>query len=195
MDKQTFEQQLTKLKKEHGLFKRYLGLMISANVVLVLTLAYNTNRERIVFTPVMAPEYKMMISNNTASPEYLNLLSRNILSLLLNITPNNVQAQQNELMTMVDSKYRDELQAKLIDIATQVKGNNLSQNFYVQTIKIINSPNVIFVTGTLNQYIDKNISSSKRQNYKLTVIINNYIPKITGIEQLADNDPQMKELR
>jgi type IV conjugative transfer system protein TraE len=186
MDKQTFEQQLTKLKKDHGLFKRYLGLMISANVVLVLTLAYNINRERIVFTPVMAPEFKMMISNNKASPEYLNLLSRNILDLLLNITPNNVQAQQNELMTMVDSKYRDELQAKLIDIATQVKGNNLSQNFYVQTIKIINSPNVIFVTGTLNQYIDKNISSSKRQNVKTTNLRLSSITTSLKLQELSN---------
>ncbi len=195
MDKLTFEQQLTKLKNDHHTFKRYLGSMILANVVLALGLVYSIFHERIVMSPLMAPEYKMMVSNSKASPEYLNLLGRNVLDLLLNITPNNVQAQQNELMTMVDSKYRDELQSKLIDIGTQVKFNNLAQNFYVQTIKIINKPNVVFVTGTLNQYIDKNVSSSIRQNYKLTFIINNYIPKIAGIEQLADNDPQMKEIR
>ncbi len=195
MDKLTFEQQLTKLKNNYQTFKRYLGGMILANVVLALGLVYSIFHERIVMSPFMSPEYKMMVSNSKASPEYLNLLSRNVLDLLLNITPNNVQAQQSELMTMVDSKYRDELQSKFIDIGTQVKSNNLSQNFYVQTIKIINKPNVVFVTGTLNQYIDKNVSSSTRQNYKLTFIINNYIPKIAGVEQLADNDPQMKELR
>lgn len=195
MDKLTFEQQIKNLKKGYQLFKKYLGWMVLANVVLAFGLVYSIFHERVVMSPVMAPEYKMMITNNKASPEYLNLLARNILDLLLNITPNNVQAQQNELMTLVDSKYRDELQSKLMDIATQVKTNNLSQNFYVQTIKIINKDNVIYVMGTLNQYIDKNISSSKHQNYKLTFIINNYIPKIAGIEQLADNDPQMKELR
>lgn len=195
MDKLTFEQQITKLKKDYQSFKKYLGLMVFANVILSFGLVYSYFHERVVMSPVMAPEYKMMVTNNKASPEYLNLLSRNILDLLLNITPNNVLAQQNELMSMVDSKYRDELQSKLMDIASQVRTNNLSQNFYVQTIKIINKDNVIYVIGTLNQYIDKNISSSRRVNYKLTFIINNYIPKIAGIEQLADNDPQMKELR
>lgn len=195
MDKKTFDEELNSLRDAVKTKSRNEKLLVVANVILAGVIALNYNKERIVMVPSMAPQYKMMISNNKASPEYLDAKSRNVLDLLLDITPNNVQAQQNMLIEMSDPKYRDELQSKLMDIATQIKNNNLSQNFYVQSIKIINKPNVVFVTGTLNQYIDKNIASSTRVNYKLTFSIKNFNAQIAGIEQLADNDPQMKELR
>lgn len=195
MDKKTFDEELNSLRDAVKTKSRNEKLLVVANVILAGVIALNYNKERIVTVPSMAPQYKMMISNDKASPEYLDAMSRNVLDLLLDITPNNVQAQQNMLIEKSDPKYRDELQSKLMDIATQIKNNNLSQNFYVQSIKIINKPNVVFVTGTLNQYIDKNIASSTRVNYKLTFNIKNFNAKIAGIEQLADNDPQMKELR
>lgn len=195
MDKKTFDEELNSLREAVKTKSRNEKLLVIGNVILAAVLALNYNKERIVQVPTMAPQYKMMISNNKASPEFLDAMSRNILDLLLDITPNNVQAQQNMLISMAEPKYRDELQSKLMDIASQIKSNNLSQNFYIQSVKIVNKPNVVFVTGTLNQYIDKNIANSTRVNYKLTFTIKNFNATIAGIEQLADNDPQMKELR
>lgn len=195
MDKKTFDEELNSLREAVKTKSRNEKLLVIGNVILAGVLALNYNKERIVQVPTMAPQYKMMISNNKASPEFLDAMSRNILDLLLDITPNNVQAQQNMLISMAEPKYRDELQSKLMDIASQIKSNNLSQNFYIQSVKIVNKPNVVFVTGTLNQYIDKNIANSTRVNYKLTFTIKNFNATIAGIEQLADNDPQMKELR
>lgn len=195
MDKKTFDEELNSLREAVKTKSRNEKLLVIGNVILAGVLALNYNKERIVQVPTMAPQYKMMISNNKASPEFLDAMSRNILDLLLDITPNNVQAQQNMLISMAEPKYRDELQSKLMDIASQIKSNNLSQNFYIQSVKIVNKPNVVFVTGTLNQYIDKNIANSTRVNYKLTFSIKNFNATIAGIEQLADNDPQMKELR
>lgn len=195
MQKKTFEDEINSLRSSVKTKARNEKLLVISNVILAGIVAFSFNYERVVVVPAMAPEYKMMISSDKASPEYLDNCSRTILDLLLNITPNNVQAQQNMLIGMVDPKYRDELQDKLIEIGSQVKGNNLSQNFYIQNIRIINKPNVVFVTGTLNQYIDKNIATSKKINYKLTFNVRNYNARLTGIEQLADNDPQMKELR
>ncbi len=195
MQKKTFEDEINSLRSSVKTKARNEKLLVISNVILAGIVAFIFNHERVVMVPAMAPEYKMMISSDKASPEYLDNYSRTILDLLLNITPNNVQAQQNMLIGMVDPKYRDELQDKLIEIGSQVKGNNLSQNFYIQNIRIINKPNVVFVTGTLNQYIDKNIATSKKINYKLTFNVRNYNARLTGIEQLADNDPQMKELR
>lgn len=195
MQKKTFEDEINSLRSSVKTKARNEKLLVISNVILAGIVAFIFNHERVVMVPAMAPEYKMMISSDKASPEYLDNYSRTILDLLLNITPNNVQAQQNMLIGMVDPKYRDELQDKLIEIGSQVKSNNLSQNFYIQNIRIINKPNVVFVTGTLNQYIDKNIATSKKINYKLTFNVRNYNARLTGIEQLADNDPQMKELR
>lgn len=163
--------------------------MIVANIVLVISLIANVNREKIVLTPQIAPEFKLWIKKSEASPEYLNSLSRNVLDLLLNITPNNVSAQHQELMRMVIPQYRNELQFKLGAIAKQITQNSLAQNFYIENIRIIS--NTVYIRGTLNQYIDKSAFNSTMQTYKLTFVVSNYMVQIKNIELVPENAPQL----
>lgn len=194
MDKFNFDAQVNSLRANHQAFKKYLIWMIIANVVLVLALVYSLNREKIILVPDVAPEYKIWVTKSQVSPEYLNTLSRNTLDLLLNITPNSVSAQHNELLKLVAPKYHDELQSKLGDIAKQIIQNNLSQNFYIQNIRIINKSNIVYVEGNLNQYIDKNLSKATLHIYKLTFGVNNYNVQINNIELIPENDPQLRDL-
>lgn len=195
MDKYNFDAEVNSLRSNYQTFKKYLLGMIIANVILVLALVFNLNREKIILTPQVAPEYKMWITKSQVSPEYLNALSRNVLDLLLNITPNNVNAQHQELIRLVVPKYRAELQSKLAEIAKQLTQNNLAQNFYIESIRVVNGGNIAYVEGSLNQYIDKNLSSSNRQIYKLTFSVSNYAVQINNIELIADNDPQLRDLQ
>ena len=194
MDKFNFDAEVNSLRSNYQTFKKYLLWMIIANVVLVLALFFSLNREKIVLVPEVAPEYKIWLTKSQASPEYLNTLSRNTLDLLLNITPNSVSAQHNELMKLVAPKYHAELEFKLGEIAKQIIQNNLSQNFYIQNIRIINKSNVVYVDGDLNQYIDKNMSKSTRHIYKLAFGVHNYNVQIDNIELIPENDPQLRDL-
>lgn len=193
MDKSNFDAELNALKRNYYVFKKYLLLMIISNVILVIALVFNTNREKVVLMPQVAPEYKMWINKSLASPEYLTILSRNVLDLLLNITPDSVKAQHQELMHIITPKYRAELQLKLTEIDKQITQNNLSQNFYIENIKIFNKDNVVYIRGVLNQYIDKNSASATQQIYKLVFIVQNYLPELTSIELIPANDPQLRD--
>ncbi len=192
MDKYNFDVEIKALKNNYQIFKKYLLWMIIANVILVIALVFNINRETIVLSPQVAPEYKLWIKKSQASPEYLNSLSRNTLDLLLNITPNNVNAQHQELMRMVVSQYRNELQFRLTEIAKQISQNSLAQNFYIENIRIINDSNTVYIRGMLNQYIDRNVFSSNIQTYKLTFVVNNYMIQLQNIELIPENDPQLR---
>jgi conjugal transfer pilus assembly protein TraE len=120
-------------------------------------------------------------------------MSRNVLDLLLDITPSNVSAQQQALLNMVAPKYRATLKNKLADIADQLTKNNLSQNFYIQSIRIRKGKPIVYITGTLNQYIDKNSASETTQIYKLTFNVSNYNVQLENIETLEQNDPQLRD--
>lgn len=194
MDKYNFDVEINTLKTNYQTFKKYLLYMIIANILLVIALVFNINREKIVLSPQVAPEYKLWIKKSQASPEYLNSLGRNALDLLLNITPNNVNAQHQELMRMIVPQYRNELQFKLSEIAKQIVQNSLAQNFYIENIRIINSTNIVYIRGTLNQYIDKNSFTSNIQTYKLTFEVNNYMVQLKNIELIPESDPQLREL-
>ena len=194
MDKNNFDAQLNNLRTNHQTFKRYLGFMITANIILVVALLFSLNREKIVLVPQTAPEFKLWVSKSQVSPDYLNTLSRNVLDLLLNITPNSVAAQQQELMRLVAPKYRDDLQLRLADINRQITQNNLSQNFYIENIRIVNNSNVVYVEGDLNQYIDKNVANTTRQTYKLTFGVNNYYVQLQNVELISNSDPQLRDI-
>lgn len=194
MDKRLSDNESIVLQHKYKNTKKYLYWMIASNVVLAVVLAFNVNREKIVIVPQVAPEFKMWIEKSQVSNEYLTAMSRNVLDLLLDITPSNVSAQQQALLNMVAPKYRAVLKDKLDDVADQITKNNLSQNFYIQSIRIIKGKPIVYITGTLNQYIDKNSANETSQTYKLTFTISNYNVQLENIETLDQNDPQLRDL-
>lgn len=195
MDKKKFDKAVADSRSNSATLKKYLTLMIISNVILAFVAIFSINRERVVMVPQVNADYKMWISKSQVSPEYLNVLSRNMLDLLLNITPNSVNAQQAELLRSIDPKYRDVLQAKLTDISSQLIQNNLSQNFYIDSIRVLNKGNIVYVKGTLNQYIDKVMSNSSTQIYKLSFNVTDYTVKLTNIELIPENDPQLRDIQ
>lgn len=193
MERRLSDQEMLILQSKYKSTKKYLNWMIVSNVILAGVLAFNINREKLVVVPQVAPEFKMWIEKSQVSNEYLVAMSRNVLDLLLDITPSNVSAQQQALLNMVAPKYRAALKSKLDDIADQLTKNNLSQNFYIQSIRIRKGKPIVYITGTLNQYIDKNSASETTQIYKLTFTVSNYNVQLENIETLEPNDPQLRD--
>lgn len=193
MERRLSDQETLVLQSKYKSIKKYLNWMIVSNVILAGVLAFNINREKLIVVPQVAPEFKMWIEKSQVSDEYLVAMSRNVLDLLLDITPSTVSAQQQALLNMVAPKYRATLKSKLDDIAEQLTKNNLSQNFYIQSIRIRKGKPIVYITGTLNQYIDKNSASETTQIYKLTFTVSNYNVQLENIETLEPNDPQLRD--
>ena len=194
MDKNNFDTRFNKVKKDAQLFKRLTQWMLGANILLILTLMTTINKEKIVLVPQVAPEDKLWVTNSQVSNEYLSILSRNLTSLLLDVSPVNVKAQHAELLKFVAADYTDLMKAKLDDIGKVITENNISQNFFINNIKIIHGKNVVYLNGTLNEYIDKSLSSSTGQIYKLTFKVKNYSTQLTNFELIKAGDPQLKDL-
>lgn len=194
MDKYNFDKEYNLIKKNTQLFKKLLVWMIGTNVLLVILLMMTINREKIVLIPEVAPEDKLWVAHSAVSSEYLAILSRNLMSLLLEVSPSNVQAQQTELLKFVAASYRDLLKAKLDEIASAITGNNISQNFFITNIRIIQHKNIVYINGTLNEYIDKSLVSSTSQIYKLSFRVKNYSTELTNFELIKAGDPQLKDL-
>lgn len=194
MDKFNFDQQFNALERNYALFKRLLSLSILANIVLVIVLMMCINREKIILVPQVAPETKLWIGQQQVSNNYLTILSRNVLDLMLNATPDNVDAQHQEVLKFIDSKHEALMKGKLANIAKVIRENNISQNFFINTVKIIHNKNIVFIRGTLDEYIDQTLSSSVGQIYKLTFKVQNYGVQLDTFELINNNDPQLKDI-
>ena len=71
------------------------------------------------------------------------------------------------MLNIVASEYQAPLKAKLSNIAKIIHENNISQNFYIEKISIIHDKSVVYISGNLNEYIDKTLASVVNQIYKL----------------------------
>ena len=194
MDKKIFSKRIEKIQSSGQGYKRLSQIMVVSNILIGIALLSTINKEKIILVPQVAPEMKMWVSQSQASPEYLSMLTRNALDLLLNVTETSIDAQQAALLSLVAPKYREDLKQKLINITGQVKTNNISQNFYIESIKVILNKNQVFVMGHLNQYVDKNNVSTSQQFYKITYQTGNYSFFIKGIELLDPSSPELKGL-
>lgn len=192
MDRSIFSKNLEKLQSSGQTYKRLFQIMAVSNILIGIALLGTINKEKIILVPQVAPEMRMWISQSQASPEYFSMLTRNALDLLLNVSASNIDAQQAALLNLVSPKARVDLKQTLISMTGEVKANNISQNFYIESIKVIINKNEVFVMGRLNQYIDKNNVSTTQQYYKITYQTGNYNVFIKGIELLDPNSPELK---
>ena len=195
MDKYNFDEKINTIMRNHLLFKRLVFIEIIAIIILLLILGSVINKKIVILVPQVAPEYKLWVGQSQVSNEYLTTLSRNVMDLMLNITPYNVDAQHQEILNIVASEYQAPLKAKLLNIAKIIHENNISQNFYIEKISIIHDKSVVYISGNLNEYIDKTLASVVNQIYKLTFKASNYGVSLVNFELIDDKDPQLKDIR
>ena len=195
MDKYNFDEKINTIMRNHLLFKRLVFIEIIAIIILLLILGSVINKKIVILVPQVAPEYKLWVGQSQVSNEYLTTLSRNVMDLMLNITPYNVDAQHQEILNIVASEYQAPLKAKLLNIAKIIHENNISQNFYIEKISIIHDKSVVYISGNLNEYIDKTMASVVNQIYKLTFKASNYGVSLVNFELIDDKDPQLKDIR
>ena len=153
MDKFNFDKQLNTLERNHGLYRRLVIIMFVINIGLIFVLNKTVGQEKIILVPQVAPEYKLWVSSSQVSNEYLAVLSRNVMDLLLNVTPVNVQAQHKELLNIIAPQYQASLKSQLTKISGPLEQNNISQNFYISNIKIVKGKPIVYIYGTVNDYL------------------------------------------
>lgn len=194
MDRTDFDTRFNALVRNDKWLKKLLFISILTTLLLTILLLKNVNKERVVMIPQVAPENKLWISQSDVSNEYLTILTRNIMDLVLNITPDTVISEHHEVLKFVTPSAYAELKTKLNDISKIITNNDISQNFFIHDIRIMHSKKIVFVSGSLVEYIDKTLSNTTQQIYKLTYQSKNYGVKLTGLELLTPNDPQLKDV-
>ena len=192
MDKKVFESHKSSIAMNNQLFRRIILLLALTILVLVVSLMLCINREKIVLVPQVSPETKMWVSSTNVSNEYLTMLSRNIMDLMLNLTPDTVIAQHKQVLRLVDSQDSKDITAKLAEISQIITKSNISQNFFIKDIRIINKKHVVYISGELQEYIDTTLSSSVKQIYKLTFRVSDFAALLDNFELIKPDDSQLK---
>ena len=178
----------TELKKlldqRNGYLMLSSGLLI-LTMILSLLILFLCGRERIVLvTPTMNTE--LWVSNKSASADYLTRTSLYFAELALNVTPDNVDFQQEMILRHADPSYYKILKPGLLDNADKIKKDHISTSFFPVDVKVDVKHSETIVIGDLKSYVGETALPTKRISYRVSYRFNAFSPLIIAFEEVKN---------
>ncbi|MBY0379017.1 MAG: type IV conjugative transfer system protein TraE, partial [Burkholderiales bacterium] len=127
------------------------------------------------------------ISNNKISNEYMEIMSRNLLSLTLDVSPETVKSQYDAFLRFVTPDLRSYIVENLKKSSENIINNDIAQSFYIDTIKVVPMSQTTYVVGNLATYINNQQVTNIHQLYKIKYATDDMTVKIKEYRLL---DPQ-----
>lgn len=163
-----------------------LGLVIMFLSWLIVT---RTGSEKIVFMPPKVVNQEFWIAGNEVSKGYLHEMGQFVSFNLMNITKQNARNNIENILTLVDANYYEQIKTKLLKQMNYIIDNAISRTFFVSAINA-DTKGIIKVYGVVKDIIADKVVRSEQSilniNYEIKqgrFIINDII-----IESQANNN-------
>lgn len=167
-------------------------LIILGLIALLVVLGLNNYKlranQKTIITPCGNPENAMWVGNSSISPQYMQAIGRDVLSLALNVTPETVDEQDREFLQYVSPSLRSYIEDHMKANAERIVTNGISQSFYPDNFKVVLATQVLYVTGYLKTYVGNEQTSNVQQIYKIKFNTSDMNVKISEFRQL---DPEL----
>ncbi|MCC7856656.1 TraE/TraK family type IV conjugative transfer system protein, partial [Klebsiella pneumoniae] len=92
-------------------------------------------------------------SQNQADASYIEQLGLSFVALRLNVTPETVDAQHQQLLRYVLPASQNSLKVHLAEDAKRIKDNNVNSTFYMTSMRAWPAENRVDIRGELKTWI------------------------------------------
>ncbi len=191
MLKKNFDKYQRSVLGENIRNKRIIYGLMAVCILLAINNLWLRSSERTIITPCGNPENSMWVGNSSISPEYMQLVGRDILSLALNVSPETVEAQDEEFLTYTTPELRTYMIEGMNDAAQRIIRNGISQSFYPDQWKVVLKAQTLYVNGYLKTFVGSQQTSNVQQIYKIRFKTNNMNVRISEFRQL---DPKLDKV-
>lgn len=130
------------------------------------------------------------IINGKMSPAYLEALTRDVVNLMLNVTPANVEYSTKSILKIAHPKFYGELKTSLQSRSQDVMNRRISVFFSPQSISVGDDRSSVIVMGKLSTYLGKEEVSMEEKIYSITYKIEGFKPLVLDFHEV---DPKAKE--
>lgn len=146
---------------------RTISIALSVVIIfLVYVIVVRTDSQRVVFMPPKIANQEFWIAGNEVSKTYLHEMGQFITFNLLNITKSNAQNNIENILTLVEPKYYNEVRTKLLEQARYITKNSISRTFFVSAIDT-DTKGTIKVYGVVKDIIKDKVIRSDISEYEI----------------------------
>lgn len=174
---------------------RTITLILSILIAfLVWIIVSRTDSQKVVFMPPKIINQEFWIAGNEVSKTYLHEMGQFVSFNLLNITKENANNNIENLLTLVDSKFYNEVKIKLLQQTNYIIDNAISRTFFVSSIDA-DTKGLIKVFGVVKDIIGDKVIDSNQQILSINYSINQGRFIINNISIEKEKPNSQKEVK
>ncbi|EKJ0852120.1 conjugal transfer protein TraE [Campylobacter jejuni] len=183
-----YKNQMDKYIFENITFRIVTLILSFVILVLIWVILARTDSQKVVFMPPKIVNQEFWIAGNQVSKGYLHEMGQFISFNLLNITKENARNNIDNLLTLVDPKFYQEVKTKLLEQMNYIIDNAISRTFFVSAIDA-DTKGQIKVFGVLKDIISDKVVRSSQSVLKINYIIEQgrFILNDLSIEEEKNN--------
>lgn len=183
-----YKNQMDKYIFENITFRIVTLILSFVILVLIWVILARTDSQKVVFMPPKIVNQEFWIAGNQASKGYLHEMGQFISFNLLNITKENARNNIDNLLTLVDPKFYQEVKTKLLEQMNYIIDNAISRTFFVSAIDA-DTKGQIKVFGVVKDIISDKVVRSSQSVLKINYIIEQgrFILNDLSIEEEKNN--------
>ncbi|BBO87973.1 TraE/TraK family type IV conjugative transfer system protein [Desulfosarcina ovata] len=167
---------------ENRLLKLCLLVTLGLTIVNSLVAYHAMNNQKVVILPPVV-DHKIEIRGNDADDEYLKLMGRYSIKLLLDYTPSNAEQNFSDFLKLASPRVFRSMRIDLDKIIEEVIRLRISSSFQINTIKKLGTTNRIELIGLRSKFADDVRIADAIENHIIEYEIDDGTFRITGVSQ------------
>lgn len=135
-------------------------------IVLLLSIGLVKKDNKTILVPFNLQD-KLSISRNKVQNDYLVNVSSNVITTILNLTPNNVEYAEKTILNHTNSKSYGVLKNQFRIIKNNIISRKITTAFYPLSIYPNEESLTVQVEGILNSYLGQREVSSEKKKFEI----------------------------
>ncbi|WP_323810822.1 type IV conjugative transfer system protein TraE [Sphingobium baderi] len=148
--------------RQRNLFGISAALLAAMSLVLLVCLG--TRDREIVLQPVLRSP--LTVSSAGVSREYLEMITRDVVLLTLDRSPQNLEYWLNAVLDITSPRVQGKIKADLLRIVEEQRGSSVSQFFTIQSMSLDTRNLRSEVTGDLSTIVGSKVASRQRRTFR-----------------------------
>ncbi len=173
--------EVDKLLKQRNLSIIIAISLLISNLAMSFLLLFSS--QEVVLVPNSLKD-RAVISKNYASKQYIEAVTRDVVGLVLNITPTNTEYVEKEILKITHPIFYGKLKSALLQRSKDVTDRKISNYFFPKSMQV--NENKVYVSGNLKTFLGKKMMSSDEKKYFIEYKIEGFRPMIVAFEEVRN---------